>query len=48
MTPEQALDVLDQMAARAPGTRGDHAMAQQALVVLHEALNGVDDGSEVS
>jgi len=40
MTPEQALSVLDQMVARAPGTRADHAVAQQALAVLAKAASG--------
>ena len=34
MTPQQALEILDAIAARMPGTREDHAVAQQATATL--------------
>jgi hypothetical protein len=40
--PEQAIEILDQMTARAPATRADHALAQQALAVLRQVVNGDD------
>jgi len=43
MTPEQALAVVAQMVARAHATKADHLAAEQALVVLRQALNGTDD-----
>jgi hypothetical protein len=38
MTPEQALSILDQAAARAPMSRQEHVAVQQAVVALAEAI----------
>lgn len=38
MTPQQALVVLDQMSARAPGNRDDHIAATHAVAVLRQAI----------
>ena len=38
MTPEQALEVLDNVASKYMGTRQDHIMITQALNVLRELL----------
>lgn len=39
MTPDQALQVLDQVTQNVPGTRKDHETIQQALEVLRKALS---------
>ena len=38
MTPEQALDILDQAAAAAPLSRQGHMAAIRAVAVLRQAL----------
>lgn len=38
MDPLAALNILDQMARRAPGTRDDHVIAAQAVGVLERHL----------
>jgi hypothetical protein len=38
MTPEQALNLLDQLAARAPVDRVAHMQALQAAKIIKEAL----------
>lgn len=41
VTPQQALRFVDEMCARAPGTRADHAAIQEALLVLSKLVNPV-------
>lgn len=38
MTPEQALQVLDQVAQNVAGTRKDHETIRQAVEVLQKAI----------
>lgn len=38
MTPEQALAVLDRVAADLPGTRVEHGQRVQAILVLQQAI----------
>lgn len=40
MTPEQALEILSQMAAQTHATLADHQAAQVALNVLKRAIQG--------
>ena len=42
MTPEQALSILDQAAARASLQRQEHVAVQQAVAVLAEAIKPVE------
>lgn len=38
MTPEQSLNLLDQVSSLAPLTRADHIKVQEAVKVLGEAI----------
>ena len=38
MTPEQALQIIDQVCQNVPGTRKDHETIAQAIAVLAEAI----------
>lgn len=38
MTPQQALNFLDQLASKAPVERSLHAQAQNAVKILNEAI----------
>lgn len=42
MNPEQALNVLAQMAAHAHAPLSDHQMAQQAVAILRDAISPKD------
>lgn len=44
MTPEQAIDILNQMAAAAPASRSDHAAAVEAVRLLTELVVVPTDG----
>jgi len=48
MTPEQALQILDQAAARAPLTRQEHAAVVRAIGVLAQMLQAREQASEAS
>jgi len=39
MTPEQAIEILDEAAAAARLTRREHVMAQQAVILLRRTLS---------
>lgn len=42
MTPEQALQVIDQVCQNVPGTRKDHETIAQAIATLAEAIKQKD------
>jgi hypothetical protein len=45
MTPEQALQILDQVTQNVAGTRKDHETIQQALQTISKALASSTGGS---
>ena len=46
MTPAQALDVLAQMADRAPGNGADHRTVREAYDLLAQLVNPVEDRTD--
>lgn len=46
MTPEQAINILDQATAQISASRQDHAVIQQAIQVLREMLPTGEDATK--
>jgi len=46
ITPEQALNILDNAAAKALLSRTDHIAIAQAVMILRAALKGENDGKD--
>ncbi len=45
MTPEQALQLLDNMVSSMTLSRADHSRAQQAVAILSQAIKPKTDGN---